>query len=113
MSIDPKLVCTTNDVPGHKIISSFGVVRGISVRSRSVVGNMLGGIQALFGGNISVYQQLCEQARYQAFDIMVRHAERLGANAMVAVRYDANEIMSGITEVLAYGTAVCVEKVSP
>jgi uncharacterized protein YbjQ (UPF0145 family) len=104
------LVVTTNDVPGHRIVQVIGMVRGLTVRSRSVIGNIGGAIQSIFGGNISVYTNLAETARQEAFDLLVRHAQEQGANAIVAMRYDANEIMDGITEVLAYGTAVVVEK---
>ena len=104
------LVVTTNDVPGHRIVQVVGMVRGLTVRSRSVIGNIGGAIQSIFGGNISVYTNLAETARQEAFDLLVRHAQEQGANAIVAMRYDANEIMDGITEVLAYGTAVVVEK---
>lgn len=102
------IVVTTNDLPGHKITKVHGMVRGLTVRSRSIVGNIGGQIQSLFGGNLSVYTNLAETARQEAHDLLVRHAESLGANAVVAMRYDANEIMEGITEVLAYGTAVTV-----
>ncbi len=102
------IVTTTNDLPGHCIVKVHGVVRGITVRSRSVVGNLGGAIQSIFGGNLSVYTNLAETARKEAYDLMVAHAGEVGANAIVAMRYDANEIMDGITEVLAYGTAVTV-----
>jgi uncharacterized protein YbjQ (UPF0145 family) len=105
------LVATTNDLAGHKIVRYVGVVRGIIVRSRSVVGNIGASIQSLFGGNITLYTSLCEQARADAYNLMVEHAKQEGANAIVAMRYDANEIAAGITEVLAYGTAVVVEPV--
>jgi uncharacterized protein YbjQ (UPF0145 family) len=100
------LVATTNDLAGHKIVRNIGVVRGIVVRSRSIVGNVGASIQSLFGGNITLYTSLCEQARAEAYDLMVQHAQEMGANAILAMRYDANEIAAGITEVLAYGTAV-------
>lgn len=102
------IVVTTNDLPGYKITSVHGVARGLTVRSRSAIGNIGGAIQSLFGGNLSVYTNLAETARQEAYDILVRHAEAMGANAIIAMRYDANEIMDGITEVLAYGTAVSV-----
>ena len=105
------IVTTTNDLPGHRIVKVHGVVRGITVRSRSVVGNLGGAIQSIFGGNLSVYTNLAETARKEAYDLMVAHGAEVGANAIVAMRYDANEIMDGITEVLAYGTAVTVEAV--
>src|SRR5690349_7018619 len=103
------LVATTNDLAGHKIVRNIGVVRGIVVRSRSIVGNIGASIQSLFGGNISLYTSLCERAREDAFRQMLAHAGELGANAVVGVRYDATEISAGITEVLCYGTAVFVE----
>ena len=104
------IVTTTNDLPGYKITAVHGVARGLTVRSRSVLGNIGGSIQSFFGGNLSVYTNLAETARQEAYDILVRHAGTMGANAIVAMRYDANEIMDGITEVLAYGTAVTVTK---
>lgn len=103
------LVVTTNDVPGHRVVRVIGLVRGITVRSRSVVGNFGAAIQALFGGNISIFTKLAEQARSEAHDLMVQHAHQSGANAVIAMRYDANEIQAGITEVIAYGTAVVIE----
>jgi uncharacterized protein YbjQ (UPF0145 family) len=103
------LVSTTNDLPGYRIVRHVALVRGITVRSRSVVGNFAGGIQAIFGGKLSVYVTLAETARQEALDHMFEHATQAGANAVIAMRYDANEIMEGITEVLAYGTAVIVE----
>ena len=103
------IVTTANDVAGYRITRHLGVVRGITVRSRSVVGNLLGGLQSVFGGQLSVYVHLAETARQEAFDLMVEHAGQGGANAIIAMRYDANEIMDGITEVLAYGSAVFVE----
>jgi uncharacterized protein YbjQ (UPF0145 family) len=104
------LVTTTNDLPGCRVTAHLGVVRGITVRSRSVVGNLGGAIQSIFGGKLSIYVKLAEDARQQAYDLMVQHARDLGADAVLAMRYDANEIMEGITEVLAYGTAVKVER---
>jgi uncharacterized protein YbjQ (UPF0145 family) len=109
MSDTHPLTTTTFELPGYRIKKSFGVVRGIIVRSRSVVGNIGASIQALFGGNITLYTSLCERAREDAFRLMLQHAGELGANAVVAVRYDATEVMPGITEVLCYGTAVFVE----
>jgi uncharacterized protein YbjQ (UPF0145 family) len=104
------IVTTTNEVAGYRVAKHLGVVRGITVRSRSVIGNIGAGIQSLFGGNISIYTELAEKAREEAFTLMVEHAESAGANAIVGMRYDANEIADGITEVLAYGTAVTVER---
>ena len=103
------LTTTTFELPGYRISKSFGVVRGIIVRSRSIVGNIGASIQSLFGGNISLYTTLCERARDDAFRQMLTHAGELGANAVVGVRYDATELAPGITEVLCYGTAVFVE----
>jgi len=104
------IVVTTNDLPGYKIVRQLGVVRGLTVRSRSIIGNLGAAIQILFGGNISLYTKLAEQARQEAFELLIQHAEAIGANAILAMRYDANEIASAVTEVLAYGTAVVVEK---
>jgi uncharacterized protein YbjQ (UPF0145 family) len=104
------IVSTTNDIAGYRIVRHLGLVRGITVRSRSVVGNFFGGIQTIFGGKLSVYVNLAEATRQEAFDHMCAHATDAGANAIVGMRYDANEIMDGVTEVLAYGTAVVVER---
>jgi len=109
--MDPKLVTTAFTLDGYRIVRDLGVVRGITVRSRSIVGNIGAGIQTLFGGNISLLQELCERTRQEAFMIMMQHATEHGANGIVGMRYDANEVMSGVTEVLAYGTAVVVEKI--
>jgi uncharacterized protein YbjQ (UPF0145 family) len=103
------MVTTALELPGYKIARNIGLVRGITVRSRSVVGNFLGGLQTLFGGNITIYTDLCEQARLETYRDMVSHARQLGANAIIAVRYDATELMAGLTEVLCYGTAVVAE----
>ncbi len=100
---------TTFELPGYRITRNLGVVRGIVVRSRSIVGTIGAGIQSLFGGNITLWTEMCERARQDAFDLMARHAEELGGNAVVAVRYDANEVSAGVTEVLAYGSACLVE----
>ncbi len=104
------MVSTTFSIDGYRTIKTLGVVRGIIVRSRSVVGNFLAGLQTIFGGNISIYTELCEQARMDAFNSMVEHAQELGANAIIGIRYDATEIGPGISEVLCYGTAVIVER---
>ena len=104
------LTTTTFELPGYRVVKSFGVVRGIVVRSRSIVGNIGAGLQSLVGGNISLYTSLCERTREDAFNQMLAHAGELGANAVVGVRYDATEIGTGITEVLCYGTAVYVER---
>ena len=104
------LVTTTNEIEGHRVTKYLGLVRGITVRSRSVLGNIGAGFQSLFGGNISIYTELAEKAREEAYELMVQHAAQVGANAVIAMRYDANEITDGITEVLAYGTAVVVQQ---
>ena len=109
MSQTHPLTTTAFELPGYQVIKSFGVVRGIIVRSRSIIGNIGAGIQSLFGGNISIYTSLCERARDDAFRQMLAHAAEVGGNAVIGVRYDATEIGNGITEVLCYGTAVFVE----
>lgn len=108
-AVDPTLVTTAFDLPGYRIVRNYGVVRGIVVRSRGVGGNFIAGLQTLFGGNITIYTELCEKAREDAYRLMLRHAADEGGNAVVGMRYDANEVMAGVTEVLAYGTAVAVE----
>lgn len=112
MAINPNWVTTAFELPGVQILRSYGVVRGIIVRSRSVIGNVAAGIQTIFGGNITVYTSLCEKARSDAFAIMLEHAAERGANAIIGMRYESNEVMAGVTEVLAYGTAVYVEPLS-
>ena len=107
--IDPRFVTTGFELPGYRIVSNLGIVRGIVVRSRSVVGNFGAQIQTIFGGNITIYTDLCERARLDAYNQMAEHAAALGANGVIGVRYDANEIMPGVTEVLCYGTAVLVQ----
>ena len=106
---DDSLVTTAFELPGHRVVRNLGVVRGITVRSRSIVGNFLGGIQTIFGGNITIYTELCEPAREETYRDMVKHARQLGANAIIGMRYDATDVMTGLTEVLCYGTAVVVE----
>ncbi len=103
------MTTTTFDIEGYKVTKNLGMVRGIIVRSRSVIGNIGAAFQMFFGGNITLYSSLCEQARNDAFRSMIEHAESMGANAIIGVRYDATEIMGGVTEVLCYGTAVIVE----
>jgi uncharacterized protein YbjQ (UPF0145 family) len=110
MSQTHPLTTTTFELPGYRVVKSFGVVRGIIVRSRSIIGNIGANIQSIFGGNISLYTELCDRTREDAFNLMLVHAGQLGANAVVGVRYDATEISAGITEVLCYGTAVFVEQ---
>lgn len=103
------MTTTTFNIDGHKTVRNLGVVRGITVRSRSIFGTIGGSLQTLVGGNITLFTELCEKTRSEAFDMMVEHARAIGANAVVGVRYDANEVMNGVTEVLCYGTAVVVE----
>ena len=107
--MDRAFTTSAQDLPGFRIKRSLGIVRGIVVRSRSIVGTIGAGIQSLFGGNITLWTEMCEHARQEAFDLMVRHAEQMGANGVVAFRYDATEVSAGVTEVLAYGTAVVLE----
>jgi uncharacterized protein YbjQ (UPF0145 family) len=107
--LDWRLVTTAFDLPGYRVVRNLGLVRGIIVRSRSIVGNIGAGLQSLIGGNITLYTELCERAREDAYQRMMAHAAERGANAVIGVRYDANELASGITEVLAYGTAVVAE----
>ena len=108
--IDSHLVTTANEIPGYRITRTLGLVRGIVVRSRSVVGTIGASLQTLIGGNITLFTELCEKTREDAYELMLKHASERGGNAVVAMRYDANEVMQGVTEVLAYGTAVVVEK---
>ncbi|MFM2268475.1 MAG: hypothetical protein RL757_1916 [Bacteroidota bacterium] len=110
--IDKSLITTSTHLEGYKVTKQLGVVRGITVRSRSVFGNIAGGLQSLVGGKNSIYTELCETTRAEAFNYMMKHAYELGANSIINMRYDANEVMPGVTEVLAYGTAVFVEKTS-
>ena len=104
------IVVTTNDVPGYRIVRTIGLVRGITVRSRSVIGTIGGALQSLVGGNLSLFTQLAETSRREALDLMIEHAEQMGGNAVIGMRYDSNDIADGITEMLAYGTAVFVEE---
>ncbi|HLJ84447.1 MAG TPA: YbjQ family protein [Candidatus Eremiobacteraceae bacterium] len=109
--MDHSLVTTAFELPGRAITRTLGLIRGITVRSRSIIGNIGASLQSLFGGNITLYTELCEHARTEAYDIMIQHATAVGANAIIGVRYDATEIAPGITEVLCYGTAVMVQAV--
>jgi uncharacterized protein YbjQ (UPF0145 family) len=104
------MTTTAFEIEGHKITKNLGIVRGIIVRSRSIIGNIGAGFQSIVGGNITLYTQLCERTRKESFEMMITHAEELGANAIIGVRYDATEVASGITEVICYGTAVVVKK---
>ena len=108
--MDHHMTTTTFEINGFSVVSTLGVVRGITVRSRSVFGTIGGSLQTLVGGNISLFTELCEKTRQEAFELMVDHAEALGANAVIGVRYDATEVMAGVTEVLCYGTAVIAER---
>lgn len=105
------MVTTTFAIDGYRVVRTLGVVRGITVRSRSIFGTIGGSLQTIVGGNITAFTKLCEQARAEAFEILIQHASEIGANAIIGMRYDATEIMSGVSEVLAYGTAVIVEAV--
>lgn len=111
LNFDHALVTTTFDLPGYRIVRTLGVVRGIVVRSRSVFGTIGAGLQTLVGGDITIFTEMCEKTRSDAFERMIAHAIDLGANAVLGFRYDANDISQGVTEVLAYGTAVLVERV--
>jgi uncharacterized protein YbjQ (UPF0145 family) len=108
--VEPMMVTTATELPGYQIVRNIGIVRGIIVRSRSILGSLGAGLQTIIGGNITLYTQLCEKTREDAYELMMQHAAEHGANAVIAMRYDANEIMQGVTEVLAYGTAVMVER---
>ncbi len=110
--VDLNMVTTGNELSGYRIVRSLGMVRGIVVRSRSVIGTIGASLQTLVGGNITLFTELCEKTREEAFELMLQHAAERGANAVVAMRYDANEVMQGVTEVLAYGTAVEVQRTS-
>ena len=108
--MDRSAITTAFSFKGYRVTKNLGIVRGITVRSRSLIGNIGALLQTLFGGRISIYQELCERAREEAYDLMIQHAREMGANAVIGMRYDANEVSAGVTEVLAYGTAVVVEK---
>ena len=108
---DSFIITTSNALEGYRVTKQLGLVRGITVRSRSLLGNMAGGFMTLFGGKSTIYTELCEKTREEALQLMIEHGKHLGCNAIINMRYDANEVMNGVTEVLAYGTAVIVEKV--
>ena len=110
-ALSDAMITTAFELPGYRVVQNLGIVRGIIVRSRSVVGSFIGGLQTLFGGNITIYTELCEQARADTYRDMVVHARQLRANAIIGMRYDATEVMPGLTEVLCYGTAVVVEPI--
>ena len=107
--VDSAMVTTALELPGYRIVQNFGVVRGIIVRSRSVIGNLGAALQTIVGGNITILTELCEKTRVEAYELLLMHAAQHGANAVIGFRYDATEVMQGVTEVLAYGTAVQVE----
>ena len=111
--MNPAMTTTTFTLDGFRVTRSLGVVRGITVRSRSIIGTIAGSLQTLAGGNITIFTELCEKTRAEAFDMMVRHAQQMGANAVIGVRYDATELLQGVTEDLCYGTAVTVEPATP
>ncbi len=108
---DLVMITTSNALEGYRVTKQLGLVRGITVRSRSLLGNMAGGFMTLFGGKSAIYTELCEKTREEALQLMIEHGKMMGCNAIINMRYDANEVMNGVTEVLAYGTAVIVEKV--
>jgi uncharacterized protein YbjQ (UPF0145 family) len=110
--VSAMMVTTAQELPGYRIVRNFGIVRGIIVRSRSLLGSIGAGLQTIIGGNITILTELCENTREEAYELMMQHAAQHGANAVIAMRYDATEVMQGVTEVLAYGTAVQVEKIS-
>jgi uncharacterized protein YbjQ (UPF0145 family) len=110
--VEPMMVTTSTELPGYRIVRNFGIVRGIIVRSRSLLGSIGAGLQTIIGGNITLLTELCENTREEAYELMLQHAAEHGANAVVAMRYDATEVMQGVTEVLAYGTAVIVERIT-
>ncbi|MDP9338847.1 MAG: YbjQ family protein [Acidobacteriota bacterium] len=110
--VDKSMVTSALELPGYRIVRNYGIVRGIIVRSRSIIGNLGAALQTIIGGNITILTNLCEKTREDAFELMLQHALEHGANAVVCMRYDATEVMQGVTEVLAYGTAVQVERIS-
>jgi len=110
--VDSSMVTTSTEIPGYRIVRNFGIVRGIIVRSRSVIGNLGAALQTIVGGNITILTNLCEKTREEAYELLLQHAGEHGANAIIGMRYDATEVMQGVTEVLAYGTAVQVERIA-
>jgi uncharacterized protein YbjQ (UPF0145 family) len=110
VSVNPEMVTTAFELPGYRVVKSLGLVRGITVRSRSIFGTLGASLQTVVGGNITLFEDMCEKTREEALDLMMEHAMERGANAVVGVRYDANEVMQGVTEVIAYGTAVQMER---
>src|ERR1700683_1005856 len=112
VSVNPNMVTTAFELPGYRVVKTMGLVRGVSVRSRSILGTIGASLETLVGGNITLFEEMCEKTREQALDLMMEHATEHGANAVLGVRYDATEVMQGVTEVIAYGTAVQVEHTS-
>ena len=109
--INPALTTTSFVLDGYRVVKTLGVVRGITVRSRSIFGTLGASLQTIVGGNITLFTELCEKTRAEGFELMLRHAQEIGANAVIGIRYDATEVMDGVTEVLCYGTAVVVEPI--
>ena len=112
VSVNPNMITTTFDLPGYRVVRTIGLVRGVTVRSRSILGTLGASLETIVGGNITLFEEMCEKTREQALDLMMEHASQEGANAVIGVRYDATEVMQGVTEVIAYGTAVQVERAS-
>jgi uncharacterized protein YbjQ (UPF0145 family) len=110
VSVNPNMVTTAFELPGYRVVKNLGLVRGVTVRSRSIFGTIGASLETLIGGNITLFEEMCEKTRAEALELMMEHALERGANAVIGVRYDANEVMQGVTEVLAYGTAVQVER---
>ncbi|MGA7625593.1 MAG: YbjQ family protein [Candidatus Acidiferrales bacterium] len=113
VGVNLNMVTTGFDIPGYRVVKNFGLVRGVTVRSRSVLGTLGASLQTIVGGNITLFEEMCEKTREEALELMLEHASEHGANAVIGMRYDATEVMQGVTEVLAYGTAVQVERVAP
>jgi uncharacterized protein YbjQ (UPF0145 family) len=113
VSVNPNMVTTAFELPGYRVVKSFGLVRGVTVRSRSIFGTIGASLETLVGGNITLFEEMCEKTREESLEVMMQHASEHGANAVIGMRYDATEVMQGVTEVLAYGTAVQVERVGP
>jgi uncharacterized protein YbjQ (UPF0145 family) len=110
VNVNPNMITTTFELPGYRIVKTIGLVRGVTVRSRSIFGTIGASLETLVGGNITLFEEMCEKTREEALELMMQHAAQEGANAVIGVRYDATEVMQGVTEVLAYGTAVQVER---
>jgi uncharacterized protein YbjQ (UPF0145 family) len=110
MTVSPNMITTTFELPGYRVVKTIGLVRGVTVRSRSIFGTIGASLETLVGGNITLFEEMCEKTREEALELMMQHAAQEGANAVIGVRYDATEVMQGVTEVLAYGTAVQVER---